>query len=227
LDFGFATEENGKFGISAARNRTVNKLVPAEGSLITKSMTTKNQITEILDKYEIPYRKGRAKKDNTGGDNLEQLRKILDDWLVINAKKHNIIVGVTRVQQLCRQYGHFDPLMTPPYHPELQPIEDLWRDVKQYVARKYMGGRTMSELFDQVKEAFTIYGNVDKCQGKINEALRHEARYVAEGVYAPVIDLTTLEDTDISTSIDDGDVSDDEEIDDYVDDNDSDDEDNH
>jgi hypothetical protein len=49
-------------------------LVPAEGSLITKSMTTKTEITTLLDRYNIPYRAGRAKKDGTGGDNLEQLR---------------------------------------------------------------------------------------------------------------------------------------------------------
>lgn len=165
---------------------------------------------------------GRAKKDGTGGDNLEQLRATLDNWLKINAEKYGIMVGVTRVQQLCREHGHFDQLMTPPYHPELQPIEDLWRDVKQLVGRKYVGGRTMTDLVQQVNEAFIEYGTAAKCHGKINVALKNEKRYVEEGVYVPVIDLTTFEDSNISTTVDDGDLSDDEEVLDYACDDDSD-----
>lgn len=65
-------------------------LCPAEGCMITKSITTKLQITSIIDRYNIPYRNGRAKKDDSGGDNLEQLRTILDNWLRIHADTHGI-----------------------------------------------------------------------------------------------------------------------------------------
>eukprot|EP00237_Pycnococcus_provasolii_P002599 CAMPEP_0119197360 /NCGR_PEP_ID=MMETSP1316-20130426/13709_1 /TAXON_ID=41880 /ORGANISM="Pycnococcus provasolii, Strain RCC2336" /LENGTH=180 /DNA_ID=CAMNT_0007193157 /DNA_START=46 /DNA_END=584 /DNA_ORIENTATION=+ len=53
-------------------------------------------------------------------------------------------------------YGH-KCLFTPPYHPELQPIEKLWRDVKMYVARKFVGERNMKELWSQVLDGFRIY----------------------------------------------------------------------
>lgn len=171
-------------------------LCPAEGSLITKSMTTKTEISAILNRYNVPYREGRARADGTGGDNLEQLRHILDNWLLHNAIEHNILVGVTKVQQLCTARGHYPPLLTPPYHPELQPIEDLWRDVKQLVARQYLGGRTMSELKEHIMAAFERYGTAAACAGKIKEALDHERRYREEGIYAPVIDLTLVNDPD-------------------------------
>jgi len=40
------------------------------------------------------------------------------------------------------------------YLPELQSIEELWRDVKQYVAREYAGTPTMKELRQHVLEGF-------------------------------------------------------------------------
>jgi transposase len=43
-------------------------------------------------------------------------------------------------------YAHQDPLMTPPYHSELQPIENIWRNVKQPVARKCIEGRTILNI---------------------------------------------------------------------------------
>ncbi len=80
----------------------------------------------------------------------------------------------------------------------------------------------MTDLVQQVNEAFIEYGTAAKCQGKINVALKNEKRYVEEGVYVPVIDLTTFEDSNISTTVDDGDLSDDKEVLDYACDDDSD-----
>jgi len=58
---------------------------------------------------------------------------------------------------ITKEYGMLrcvDDDWTPPYHPELQHIEELWRDVKQYVARKYVGLRSMTDLRKHVLEGF-------------------------------------------------------------------------
>ena len=174
--------------------------VPAPGSINVQSITKKSDITNILDRYGVPYREGRA----PNGDSLEQLKSILTEWLKVNAATHNIMVGITRVQQLCKVWGHFKPLMTPPYHPELQPIEKLWRDVKMYVAREFAGTRTMPELRLHVMNGFRKYGTVEATKGKIDLALSWEIRYEEEGIYAEVVDLTTIDDdTDVEIDIND------------------------
>jgi transposase len=83
-------------------------------------------------------------------------------WLKVNAKSQNL-VNITRAAEILRAAGHEAPLLTPPYHPELQPIEKLWRDVKMYVARQYSTGRTFTQLIDQVLEGFRRYGTVQHC----------------------------------------------------------------
>jgi len=167
---------------------------PAPGSINVKSMTTKAEVTSLLDQYAVPYRPGRAKKDGTGGDNLEQLKEKLTEWLKVNAAAHGLLVGVTRCTKLCKDWGNYPPLFTPPYHPELQPIERLWRDVKQYVSRQFAGTRTVTELKEHVIDGFRKYGTVASCQGRIRKAIEEEVVYIREGVYSEVIDLTLLDD---------------------------------
>ena len=76
---------------------------------------------------------------------------------------------------------------TPPYHPELQHIEELWRDVKQYVARKYVGLRSMTDLRKHVLEGFLEYA---RSQSKIDHAITQEVRDRQECVFSKVLDLT-------------------------------------
>ena len=183
--------------------------VAAPGSINVKAITKKSDVTNILDQYQVPYRAGRA----PNGDSLDQLKIILTNWLKENAAIHNLMVGVTRVQQLCKKRGHLKPLMTPPYHPELQPIEKLWRDVKMYVARQFAGTRSMNELTEHVKNGFRKYGTAEATSGKMQDAFTWELKYKNEGVYAEVIDLTLLED-DTDDEIDYLDDDSDSDIDD-------------
>ena len=111
---------------------------PAKGSINVKSFTRKGQCTAILDAYNVPYRVGDAPR----GDTLLQLKLILSDWLKAalpfsgplqpgttrrmgptNAELHGLVVNTSRVDALCEKWGWKKPIMTPPYHPELQPIE--------------------------------------------------------------------------------------------------------
>jgi transposase len=166
--------------------------VPAEGCIITKSITTKIAMTAVMDEYKVPYIPGRA----PAGDTLIQLREKMDAWLKVNAAASGLKVGITRVQEICEANGHFPPLMLPPYHPELQPIEDLWRDVKQYVARNYRGGRTMEVLRTHVLEGFRRYGTRKSCSGYCELAKKNEKLYSDDGKYGTVIDLTDVNDPD-------------------------------
>ena len=101
----------------------------------------------------------------------------------------------TRVDELCRLHGHVKPLMTTPYHPELQPIEELWRDVKMSVARKYGRTRTMTVLTQQVKDGFTLYGTREATSGKMDRMKEKVRLYTTEGCYdvpAPDFELIDL-----------------------------------
>ena len=55
------------------------------------------------------------------------------------------------VDEIAREQGH-DVLRTPPYHPELQPIETCWGIVKNEIARNC--DFTMDNLIFQVGNAF-------------------------------------------------------------------------
>jgi hypothetical protein len=116
---------------------------------------------------------------------------------------------VTRYQDCCREDGHRPPLMTPPYHPELQPIEELWRDVKCSVA----GTRTMTVLRTHVEDAFREYGTAAKTKNKMKRARECEIKHREEGVYAEVIDLTGADESDDEYYI----IENDTECCDYID----------
>ena len=181
---------------------------PAEGSLNVKTLTTKKQLTDQLDNYNVPYNKGRAPR----GDNLEQLKLKLSEWLKINAAEHGVKMNITRFQECCKRDGHRPPLMTPPYHPELQPIEELWRDVKCSVARKLAGTRTMTVLRSHVEEAFRHYGTAAKTVNKISRARANEKKYRVKGVYADVIDLTGADESEDEQDIIESDSGSDDDI---------------
>ena len=167
---------------------------PAQDSINVSSFTSKGQCIEHLDRHNVPYRVGRA----PNGDNLSQLKVILSDWLkapsatvcMTNAEANGLKVNVTRVEDLCEQWGWPMPIMTPPYHPELQPIERLWRDVKMYVARQFVGGRKVSELTVEVMEGFLKYGTTKETSaGRMAEAFEWERKYNEHCRY-DFVDLT-------------------------------------
>jgi len=51
------------------------------------------------------------------------------------------------IDEIARSYGH-EVIRTPPYHPELQPIETCWGVVKNHIARN--SDFTMKNLFEQL-----------------------------------------------------------------------------
>ncbi len=55
------------------------------------------------------------------------------------------------IDEIARSYGH-EVVRTPPYHPELQPIETCWGVVKNHVARN--SDFTMKNLLEQLEAGF-------------------------------------------------------------------------
>ena len=175
------------------------------------SYITKKQVTDVLDRNAVHYRPGKAPR----GDSLEQLKQTLRNWLVAHGAAHGVITNRTLVEELCRRHGHPKPLMTPPYHPELQPIEELWRDVKMYVARLYGRTRTMKDLTRQVQDGFLKYGTQEATHGKIKRMLGFEELYLTQGCYnvpAPNFDTIDLTDEDDREDIDIGEGNVEEEV---------------
>jgi len=54
---------------------------------------------------------------------------------------------------LAEEAGH-DIVYSPPYHPDLQPIENLWASVKGKVAYQYHHDRGFQEVHEQLVKAF-------------------------------------------------------------------------
>ena len=118
-------------------------------------------------------------------------------WLELNAVKYGITVNKSYLQSLCETSRHH-VLLTPPYHPELQPIEKLWRNVKMYVARKFEGTRSMPALWIHLREAFAKYGVAHHCANNVKEARGWEEKYTTPAAHALSVDIGFLNDEEAS-----------------------------
>jgi transposase len=77
------------------------------------------------------------------------------------------------IDELAAKHGH-TILRTPPYHPELQPIETCWAIAKNHVARNC--DFTMANLHKQIAVAFeSITGKT--CSGLINNVRKTEDKF--------------------------------------------------
>jgi transposase len=80
------------------------------------------------------------------------------------------------LDELTNAQGH-DILRTPPYHPELQPIETCWAVVKNQIARR--NNFTMADLVAQLDEAFERVTE-ETCSGLIKKVRQVEDKYWRE-----------------------------------------------
>lgn len=102
----------------------------------TLSTALKPQLLKYLKDHNIPH-ENPIKVDDA--------RKL--------ARQHYQKDGL-RLVQTARKYGH-DILFTPPYWPQLQPIEMAWGQVKNFVARNRKGNDyTVEETLKLVKLGF-------------------------------------------------------------------------
>jgi transposase len=82
------------------------------------------------------------------------------------------------IDEIARSQGH-EVIRTPPYHPELQPIETCWGVVKNHVARKC--DFTMGNLIEQLESGFDMV--TDKtCQKIIAKVRKIEDEFWTEDI---------------------------------------------
>ena len=80
------------------------------------------------------------------------------------------------LDELATEQGH-EIIRTPPYHPELQPIETCWAVVKNQIARK--SKFTMAHLLEQLDDAFESVTE-ETCSGLIKKVRQVEDKYWME-----------------------------------------------
>ena len=85
---------------------------------------------------------------SAGGPSKDDLLAAVQKWLDEHPD-HNRTV----VEQLMSDAGH-SLVYTPPFCPEVQPIELLWAQIKRYVADRSTHNRSMTETREQTEGAF-------------------------------------------------------------------------
>ena len=75
------------------------------------------------------------------------------------------------IDEIARSHGH-EVIRTPPYHPELQPIETCWAVVKNHIARN--SDFTMNNLIEQLEFGF------DKVTGKTCAKIIEKVRKIED-----------------------------------------------
>jgi len=86
------------------------------------------------------------------------------------------------VDEIARSHGH-EVIRTPPYHPELQPIETCWGIVKNHVARKC--DFTMNNLIEQLEVGFSKVTE-KTCEGIIADVRKIEDEFWTEDMKTDV-----------------------------------------
>jgi len=80
------------------------------------------------------------------------------------------------IDEIAKSYGH-EVIRTPPYHPELQPIEICWGVVKNHIARNC--NFTMKNLIEQLGNGFDKVTS-ETCKKIIAKIRMHEDRFWSE-----------------------------------------------
>jgi transposase len=107
-----------------------------------------SQLTAISDSRRVipAHRFSAAVSD--GGPSKDDLLTAVQRWLDEHPD-HNRTV----VEQLMSDAGH-SLVYTPPFCPEVQPIELLWAAIKRYVAQRSTHNRSLTEAREQTEKGF-------------------------------------------------------------------------
>lgn len=93
-------------------------------------------------------------KKSEGGPTKAELIAAVQRWLSEHPDYNRTVV-----EQLMRDAGH-SLVYTPPFCPEVQPIELLWAKVKRYVAARSTHNRSLTEARQQTEEGFEQITNM-------------------------------------------------------------------
>ena len=143
-----------------------------------------NEIDGVTDagscfmvEFDIEEFNKKASARNPFVPTVEELQLGFAKWL----KDHKPHALRCKVEMLLMQKGH-DVLWTPPYCPDLQPIEIVWAIGKNNVASQFYDGRNMKETVKHLRDGW--YGNFfgvgdppdrlihpANCKGLINKSI--------------------------------------------------------
>ena len=94
----------------------------------------------------------------------------------MDINNHHRCLPTYVIDEIARQHGH-EVIRTPPYHPELQPIEMCWGILKNEVARHC--DFTLENLKRQLEDAFEKI-TAETCQRIIKKVRSVEERFWEE-----------------------------------------------
>lgn len=83
---------------------------------------------------------------------VDELKIAYVTWL----KENNLPKLECKIEKYLKERGH-EILWTPPYCPDLQPIELFWAGGKNYAASMYFTGRKMQDIVKHLRQGW--YGN--------------------------------------------------------------------
>jgi hypothetical protein len=87
---------------------------------------------------------------SAGGPTKDDLVAAVKKWLEEHPDNNKTVV-----EQLMSDAGH-SIIYTPPFCPEVQPIELLWAKIKRYVAEHAVINRSLNEARSQTEDAFEL-----------------------------------------------------------------------
>jgi hypothetical protein len=155
------------------------------------------------------YHKRRQNRRPTVADNVPAIQA----WLTGHGvsflpkdKKHQLLARIPVEYQrakffsqvIAEEYGH-KVIFTPPYHPELEPIEIIWGVVKNRIAAN--PARTMAELGSKIVQSCQLVTR-KTWLGARKKTMRKEDEYWAS------VDLDLVADGNGNASSDDVEMSD-------------------
>jgi hypothetical protein len=164
----------------------------------------------------FPKRTWQLHTHNKAAPSLKELQAAVKAHL-----KQHPGINRTKIDKLLQPLGHFI-VWTPPFVPEVQPIELIWACVKQLVAQQYTLRRTIEATRSQTDDAFDritaamIQKRIAHCHAWIDAFMQTEEagslqafRSLAQLVAA---DPSTATPADIeSSSMEESDITDDNE----------------
>ena len=132
-----------------------------------------------LSKHSAPI--AASKKDDISAWLKQNGIPVQDDCLkaeLVEILEKIAPVPTYALDEIVAEQGH-KILRTPPYHPELQPIETCWGVVKNQIARNC--DFTMSNLLKQLDEAFDSV-TAETCSGIIKKIRKIEDQFWSEDI---------------------------------------------
>ncbi len=125
---------------------------------------SKKKIRDWLEENSIAF-----SEDCLKAEMVEILKKIIPSPIYV-------------IDEIAKNYGH-EVIRTPPYHPELQPIETCWGVVKNHMARNC--DFTMKNLINQLKRGFNKV-KAKTCASIIKKVREKEDCFWSEDIKAGI-----------------------------------------